>query len=246
MLFLILLSTSLGVWATIDMLSSDEKSDSSDEETASEQLIADEELDSTDNYLQLGDKNNVVGYDASETGNYADMRGDDTIIGGSEKDLIIDYSGSDSLMGGAGSDFIFTPDYDLEQYDGTDTVNGGKGNDLLWIDDGDTATGGTGIDAFVIEANIYDPSYEPIAITDFNRNEDTIEIGVFSWPLNAPIDQNRLDTELDFDATQTLIYVDDDVVAKLDGLFVGIDDRITLTHRNSLGQHSLDQVTLGS
>ena len=125
MLFLILLSTSLGVWATIDMLSSDEKSDSSDEEPASDQLIADEELDSTDNYLQLGDKNNVVGYDASESGNYADMRGDDTIIGGSEKDLIIDYSGSDSLMGGAGSDFIFTPDYDLAQYDGTDTVNGG-------------------------------------------------------------------------------------------------------------------------
>ena len=141
---------------------------------------------------------------------------------------------------------FFTPDYDLEQYDGTDTVNGGKGSDLLWIDDGDIATGGTGIDTFVIEANIYDPSYEPIAITDFNRNEDTIEIGIFSWPLNAPIDQNRLDTQMDFDARQTLIYVDDDVVAKLDGLFVGIDDRITLTHRNSLGQHSLDQVTLGS
>ena len=36
MLFLILLSTSLGVWATIDMLSPDEKSDSSDDENASE------------------------------------------------------------------------------------------------------------------------------------------------------------------------------------------------------------------
>ena len=158
MLFLFLLSTSLGVWATIDMLSSDEKSESSGDENASEQLIADEELDSSDNFLQLGDKNNVVGYDASETKNYADMRGDDTIIGGSEKDLIIDYSGADSLMGGAGSDFIFTPDYDLEQYDGTDTVNGGKGSDLLWIDDGDIATGGTGIDAFVTYANTYDPN----------------------------------------------------------------------------------------
>ena len=88
-------------------------------------------MDSTDNYLQLGDKNNVVGYGASETENYADMRGYDAIIGGSEKDLIIDYLGADSLMDGAGSDFIFTPDYDLQQYDGTDTVNGGKGNDLL-------------------------------------------------------------------------------------------------------------------
>ena len=117
---------------------------------------------------------------------------------------------------------------------------------LLWIDDGDTATGGCGSDAFVTYANTYDPDYEPITITDFNRNEDTIEIGVVSWPLNAPIDQNRLDTQMDFDARQTLIYVDDDVVAKLDGLFVGIDDRITLTHRDSLGQHSLNQVTLGS
>jgi len=48
---------------------------------------------------------------------------------------------------------------------------------------------------------------------------------------------------MDFDARQTVIYADDEVVAKLDGLFVGIDDRITLTHRNSLGQHSLGQVT---
>ena len=243
MLFLILLSTSLGVWATIDMLSPDEYSDSLDGETASEKLAADEELDSTDNYLQLGDKNNVVGYDAVQSENYANMRGDDTIIGGSEKDLIIDYSGADSLSGGVGSDFVFTPEYDLSQYDGTDTVNGGEGNDLLWIDDGDTATGGSGSDAFVTYANTYDPNHEPITITDFKRNEDTIEIGVFSWPLDAPIDQNRLDTEMDFDAEQTLIYVDDDVVAKLDGLFVGIDDRITLTHRDSLGQHSLDRFT---
>ena len=90
MLFLILLPTSLGVWATIDFLSSDENSESSDEETATDQLTADEDLESTDNYLQLGDKNNVVGYDAVKIENYADMRGDDTIIGGSEKDLIID------------------------------------------------------------------------------------------------------------------------------------------------------------
>ena len=79
MLFLILLSTSLGVWATIDLLSSDENSESSDEETATDQLTADEDLESTDNYLQLGDKNNVVGYDAVKIENYADMRGDDTI-----------------------------------------------------------------------------------------------------------------------------------------------------------------------
>ena len=135
------------------------------------------------------------------------MRGDDTIIGGSEKGLIINYSGADSLMGGAGSDFIFTPEYDLDQYDGTDTVNGGEGNDLLWIDDGDTATGGYGSGAFVTYANTYDPNYEPITITDFNRNEDTIEIGVFSWPLDVPIDQNRLDTQMDFEPEKDKLVI---------------------------------------
>ena len=69
---------------------------------------------------------------------------------------------------------------------------------------------------------------------------------MFTFNPSVPIDENRLDTEWDFDARQTLIYVDDDVVAKLDGLFVGIDDRITLTPLQNVGQHSLDQVTLGS
>ena len=117
---------------------------------------------------------------------------------------------------------------------------------MLWIDDGDTATGGSGSDAFVTYANTYDPNYEAITITDFDRGDDTIECGVFTFNPLVPIDQNRLDTEWDFDARQTLIYVDDEVVAKLDGLFVGIDDRITLTPLQNIGQHSLDKVTLGS
>jgi len=136
MLFLILLTTSLGVWATIDMLSPDEKSDSSDDENASEanettqaesqtssssnnsamssqnlQLanqststttietsastfnFVDEGLGSTDDFVRLDDQDNAVGYYDFLTKNYADMRGDDTIIGGSEKDLLIDYVG---------------------------------------------------------------------------------------------------------------------------------------------------------
>jgi Ca2+-binding RTX toxin-like protein len=155
-------------------------------------------LDSTDNYLQLGDKNNVVGYDASETENYADMRGYDTIIGGSEKDLIIDYPGADSLMGGAGSDFIFTPDYDLQQYDGTDTVNGGKGNDLLWIDDGDNATCGTGSDAFVIEAN------------------SKIR---FDEPSEQDANPDRVTMTYDSRADETNVYADGKKVAEIFGVY---------------------------
>lgn len=166
MLFLILLSTSLGVWATIDMLSSDEKSDSSDEEPASDQLTADEELDSTDNYFQLGDNNNVVSYDASETENYADMRGDDTIIGGSEKDLIIDYSGPDPdtgtvisggnyvdhMSGSAEDDLVYLDACDdfydgkqgdtdagddtIHSEDGNDTIRDSRGSDILYGEKG--------------------------------------------------------------------------------------------------------------
>ena len=42
---------------------------------------------------------------------------------------------------------------------------------------------------------------------------------MFTFNPSVPIDQNRLDTVWNFDARQTLIYVDDEVVAKLDGLF---------------------------
>ena len=150
MLFLILLSTSLGVWATIDMLSPDEKSESSDEETASEanettqaesqtssssnnsamssqnlQLanqsthttttetsastfnFVDEGLGGTDDFVRLDDQDNAVGYYDFLTKNYADMRGDDTILGGSKEDLIIDVSGANSISGGAGNIISF-------------------------------------------------------------------------------------------------------------------------------------------
>jgi len=216
------------------------------ETSASTFKFVDEGLGSTDDFVRLDDQDNVVGYYDFLTKNYADMRGDDTILGGSEEDLIIDVSGANSISGGAGNDYIFSIESDAARFDGSDTVNGGNGDDLLLFDDGDTATGGDGRDAFVTYANPYDPNYQPVQITDFDRSDDTIEIGVFTFNPSVPIDQNRLDTEWDFDARQTLIYVDDEVVAKLDGLFVGIDDRITLTPLQNIGQHSLDQVTLGS
>ena len=55
-----------------------------------------------------------------------------------------------------------------------------------------------------------------------------IVIGFFTFNPSAGIDQARLDTKLEFNADQTLIYVDDNIVAKLDGFHTGIGDRITL------------------
>ena len=50
------------------------------------------------------------------------MRGDDTILGGSEEDLIIDVSGANSISGGAGNDYIFSIESDAARFDGPDTV----------------------------------------------------------------------------------------------------------------------------
>ena len=55
-----------------------------------------------------------------------------------------------------------------------------------------------------------------------------IVIGFFTFNPSAGIDQARLDTKLEFNADQTLIYVDDDVFAKLGGVHSGIGDSITL------------------
>ena len=71
-------------------------------------------------------------------------------------------------------------------------------------------------------------------------------LGVFTFNLSVGIDQSRLDTKLDFDADQTLIYVDDNVVAKLDGFHTDIGDRITLTPLHKLGQHSFKEITGGN
>lgn len=50
------------------------------------------------------------------TKNYADMRGDNTILGGSEEDLIIDVSGANSISGGAGNDYIFSIESDAARF----------------------------------------------------------------------------------------------------------------------------------
>ena len=200
MLFLILLSTSLGIWATMDLLESDGTSESADEGStpnsddsdrgttqssgSTSELSGgaqieqppsqttntttglrlnhvDAGLDSGDNFLRLDDVDNLVGYDNLFVRDYVDMRGDDTIIGGFGEDLIVDGSGADSISGGLGGDSIFTVEVDDDRFDGSDIVDGGMGDDYLMFDDGDTATGGHGSDAFVSDANPYDPDYEP-------------------------------------------------------------------------------------
>jgi Ca2+-binding RTX toxin-like protein len=70
--------------------------------------------------------------------------GNDTIMGGSGNDTIDGGQGRDSLSGGGGDDVITGGT-------GADTIDGGTGNDTITAGAGDSVTGGTGTDRFVIQ-----------------------------------------------------------------------------------------------
>ncbi|MHA7876859.1 calcium-binding protein [Roseivivax sp.] len=84
--------------------------------------------------------------------------GDDTIAGGSGADLLSGGAGNDVLGDGAGRDS------DEE----ADTLEGGEGDDLLYMGDGDSGTGGDGVDTFAVDGSA--------AITDFDAEEDQLVI----------------------------------------------------------------------
>ncbi|WP_273281618.1 calcium-binding protein [Pseudooceanicola atlanticus] len=94
--------------------------------------------------------------------------GNDTMDGGSGDDLFDDISGSDSFVGGAGDDVILAIDSNLG---GPDAIDGGSGDDRFWGDDGDTMTGGDGVDRFMVATGR--EGAEPVVIKDldFSRPE---------------------------------------------------------------------------
>ncbi|MGB0498537.1 MAG: Hint domain-containing protein [Rubricella sp.] len=63
------------------------------------------------------------------------LEGNDVLSGGAGDDELYGQGGNDTLTGGAGAD----------------TLDGGDGNDTLNVGSGDTATGGSGDDTFVID-----------------------------------------------------------------------------------------------
>jgi large repetitive protein len=98
--------------------------------------------------------------------------GNDYIVGSDLNDVLIGVLGDDVLMGGAGDDMLFGGD-------GNDTLMGGDGNDVLIGGKGnDTLTGGEGEDIFKWEAGDHGLPGAPDIdiITDFNENEDTIDL----------------------------------------------------------------------
>lgn len=109
--------------------------------------------------------------------------GDDTLRGGLGKDLLVDVEGENELYGGYGSDLLMA--LDASGTDAPDLLDGGAQNDDLLGDDGDTMTGGAGLDNFGI---VWAPGDAAVTITDFgtgniddeNSEELTVQVGTWS------------------------------------------------------------------
>ncbi|OEF09633.1 Ig-like domain-containing protein [Vibrio genomosp. F10] len=113
--------------------------------------------DQEDRSLQGFDKYSAPGLDIAHAGG-----GNDEVYGEEGSDIIFGGSGHDILDGGEGRDAV-------RGGSGNDTIIGGQGNDFL--------TGDDGLDTFkwVAESNGKFETHEDV-ITDFNRNEDRIDL----------------------------------------------------------------------
>ena len=118
--------------------------------------------------------------------------GADTIEGGEGADLLLGDSGDDSITGGEGGDVIFGGA-------GADTIDGGAGADIIIGGTGDdTLTGGTGADTYV-----FGLGHGSDTITDFDTDEDTINLSAFG----ADLSYSDLTITATTDGTGTIITV---------------------------------------
>ncbi|MCF6445415.1 calcium-binding protein [Nereida sp. MMG025] len=109
--------------------------------------------------------------------NDPDYGGDDLVRGGGGADSLYSISGADTLYGGTGGDLLSALDI-LPQFDGVearpDQLFGGKGADQLFFDDGDTVSGGDGIDSFSL--SVESPNATAVTITDYNPKNEMLEL----------------------------------------------------------------------
>ncbi|MDJ0648770.1 MAG: calcium-binding protein [Xenococcaceae cyanobacterium MO_188.B19] len=108
--------------------------------------------------------------------------GDDTIFGNGGRDLIEGGDGNDVINAGAGRDTVFGQDGDDEILGagGRDSLVGGDGDDTITGGAGsDTLTGNAGEDVFVFTPATDLKNFNVDIITDFDVNEDKIDLTAF-------------------------------------------------------------------
>ncbi|MDJ0741835.1 MAG: hypothetical protein QNJ32_00580 [Xenococcaceae cyanobacterium MO_167.B27] len=142
--------------------------------------------------------------------------GDDTLNGGEGDDLIASLSGNDSLSGGRGNDTLtgggvsFTNDLLLVTVDtsGIDTLTGGEGEDLFVLG-GRSSTISKEAETDII---YYDEAgnKDYALITDFNKIEDTINLGGATSDYHLGSSRNDL-------PAGTALYQDGELIAIIQG-----------------------------
>ncbi|WP_391481936.1 calcium-binding protein [Nereida sp. NH-UV-3] len=111
--------------------------------------------------------------------NDPDYGGDDLVRGQGGNDTLTSLGGQDTLFGDTGNDVINTNDF-LPQFDGVqvrpDMGFGGLGDDQMLFDDGDTVSGGEGVDAFQLQ--VASTKSTAATITDFDPATEALQINI--------------------------------------------------------------------
>ena len=179
--------------------------------------------------------------------------GNDQVYGGDDGDSLTGASGSDGLSGGNGNDLLLggldgdtviggDGDDTLSGYvqtaagssalsgaDGADVLSAGNGNDTLILGRGDTATGGAGNDVFVLDTR-WGTTGGTFTLTDFDTETDSLQLQYqpsYSLDNGAEIPPD-LRVEATADGTGSLIYLNDVLLAELEGAAGLTVDDITL------------------
>jgi Ca2+-binding RTX toxin-like protein len=105
--------------------------------------------------------------------------GDDLVRGQGGNDTLTSLGGQDTLFDDTGNDVINTNDF-LPQFDGVqarpDIGFGGLGDDQMLFDDGDTVSGGEGVDAFQLQ--VASTKSTAVTITDFDPATEALQINI--------------------------------------------------------------------
>nr|WP_019367394.1 DUF4214 domain-containing protein [Pseudomonas luteola] len=138
--------------------------------------------------------------------------GNDKLDGGEGDDTLSDSSGNNILDGGLGDDTLSS-----SYGDGVSLLNGGAGNDRLDADMGDTLTGDEGADIFSVRpSDIWADSSQPAIITDFNVDEDQLDISALIDEYTSLVDYaggNPFDPSLGY---LSLVQSGNDTLLQLD------------------------------
>jgi len=128
---------------------------------------------------------------------------DDTLYGGTNNDVLNGDAGNDTLFGEGNNDSLSggSGDDTLDGGEGRDTLDGGLGNDILTGGTGDDIlSGGEGSDTFTWTSS---DTYGTDTITDFNENEDTLDLSDLLQGESESTLGNYL--SINFDGTDTTI-----------------------------------------